>query len=457
MDPTKKFLKSLVLLTIILSILSIAKQNNIFRIGDAIQANLYQALRTVKITEEKTKINDKNISINIKIPQIHYDNRDVERYINTYIRNGINNFVNHQRQISDISNIKYKSQISIDYHVVFENTDIINIVIYKNINKDKNDTILEKESYIFDLKTGQRIYIDNFLKDNEDYRVVIEDYINEYVLKNKINIDKNIIKIDKNTNYIISDEGLNIYINASKQGKECVSYEFKIPYSIFKHKIKIIESNNIVANIDTQTITKNNKYINSIINIPIIITSNKEIEKSINEKITNDIMQFYNDSLKEAEEYYKLPEDNQNKFIANADFEVKKNSDNMLSIKVEYYKYSGGAHGYYEDISYNIDMRTGTNLNLQQLFKEDSDYKGIIDKEIRSQIEYISKKTPEYNGIYEYNGIKDNQKFYIQDNNLMIYFDLYEIAPYAAGIPEFPINIKTINHILKDEYIEIFK
>ena len=33
----------------------------------------------------------------------------------------------------------------------------------------------------------------------------------------------------------------------------------------------MVQTSNVVANIDTQTITKNNKYINSIINIPIII------------------------------------------------------------------------------------------------------------------------------------------------------------------------------------------
>jgi hypothetical protein len=39
----------------------------------------------------------------------------------------------------------------------------------------------------------------------------------------------------------------------------------------------------------------------------------------------------------------------------------------------------------------------------------------------------------------------------------VIYFDLYEIAPYAAGIPEFIINVNKIDHILKPEYKNIFK
>lgn len=457
MKPTKNFLKSIIFLTAGILIISIVKQNNTFRIEDFIQDNIFQGLRAVKITEEKSKIKDKGLSIDIKMPEIHYNNRNVERYINTYIRKNINEFINKQRQISEISKRDYKEDISISYNISFENKNLLNIVIYKNINLDKEQFRLEKDSYVFDLKTGQRIYLDNFLKNNEDYQTVIKKYIDNYVNKNKLDIDKSRIEINKYTNYIIDDESMNVYFNPYKDSNNQHNYEFRIPYSIFNHKIKMVQTNDIVANIDTQTITKNNDYINSVINIPIIITSNKDIEKSINDKVRNDIMKFYNDSQTEANNYYKDFPDKQNKFVANVDFEVKKNSDNILSIVVQYYKYSGGAHGYYENIAYNIDMRTGVNLELSDLFKEESDYKGVIDKEIRRQIEEIVKKNKEYTGIYQFTGIKDKHKFYIQDNNVVIYFDLYEIAPYPAGIPEFPININTISHILKDEYVEVFK
>lgn len=457
MKHTKNFLKSITIITIGILIISIIKQENFYNIKDIIQTNLYQGLRTVKVTEEKTKIDGKNTYIAIKMPEIHYQNDEVERYINTYIRKNVNEFVNHQRQIGELSKEKKKTDISINYHVAFEDSNLLNIVIYRNINEKQKGVKFEKDSYIFDLKTGQRVYIDNFLKDNSDYDKVIKNYIDKYIDKNKLNIDKEKININKYTNYIITDGGISVYFNPYKGSKEKEVYEFKIPYEIFKNKIKIIETDDIVANIDTQTITKNNKYINSVINIPIIMTSNKDINYSINEKIRNDIMKFYDISQKEAEDYFQGIPDEQNKFVANADFEVKKNSDGMLSIIVKYYKYSGGAHGYYEDVAYNIDIKSGKILELSGLFKANSNYKKVIDDEIRKQIEDLGKKDPESKGIYQFEGIKDNQKFYIQDDNLVIYFDLYEIAPYAAGIPEYIINVNTISHILKDEYIDIFK
>lgn len=457
MKHTNNFLKSITIITIGILIISIVKQGKFNNIKDIMQTNLYQGLRTVKVTGEKIKIDGKNTSIAIKMPKIHYQNYEVERYINAYIRKSVNEFVNHQRQIGELRKEKKKRDISINYHVAFEDSNLLNIVIYRNTNEKQKDVKLEKDSYIFDLKTGQRVYIDNFLKDNSDYDEVIKNYIDKYIDKNKLKIDKEKININKYTNYIITDGGISVYFNPYKDSKEKGIYEFKIPYEIFKNKIKIIETDEIVANVDTQTITKNNKYINSVINIPIIMTSNKDIDYSINEKIRNDIMQFYDVSQKEAESYFQGMPDEQNKFVANVDFEVKKNSDDMLSIMVKYYKYSGGAHGYYEDITYNIDIKSGKILVLNDLFKEKSNYKKVIDNEIRKQIEDLGKKDPETKGVYQFEGIKDTQKFYIQDNNLIIYFDLYEIAPYAAGIPEYLININTISHIIKDEYIDIFK
>ncbi|WP_296645495.1 DUF3298 domain-containing protein [Romboutsia sp. 13368] len=456
MKCLKRFLKYKYILLVAI-IFAIFANINIGNMRDVLQTNLSQGLKSIKVTEEKIKIEEKNIFINAKMPKIHYYNEDVERYINSYIRRNINDSINNQRQLSQIYNNNIKTDINIDYHIVFENRNLLNMVIYREIRYKDNKFKLEKDSYIFDLNTGQRVFLNNLLKENEDYKTVIETYIKQHIKQNKINIDSNKINIDKYTNYEIVDEGLNIYFNPYKSSENNVRYEFKVPFDIFKNKIKIVQTSNIIANIDTQTITKNNKYINSVINIPIIITDNKDLSKHINDEITTSIMKFFNDSQQQAKDYYEDLPEVENKFIANVDFDIKKNSDDILSIMIIYYKYAGGAHGEYENVAYNIDINNGKFISLKDLFKEEIDYKSIINEEIRIQIEDLIKSNEENKGVYEFKSISDNQKFYIQDDNLVIYFDLYEIAPYAAGIPEFTINISKIDHILKPEYKEIFK
>lgn len=456
MKRLENFLKYKYILLAIM-ILTIFSIFDIFNIKDGLQTNLYQGFKLVKVTEEKIKIDEKNLVISARMPEIHYSNEEVERYINSYIRRNINDSINHERQESQLYKNNTKTNVNINYHIVFENKSLLNIVIYKEIRYKDNKFKQEKDSYVFDLNTGQRIFLNNLLKDNEDYEDVIYDYIIDYIKDNKLKVDKNKIKINKYTNYEIIDEGINIYFNPYKSSKEDLAYEFKIPFTIFKNKIKMIQTSSIIANIDTQTITKNNKYINSIINIPIIMIDNKDISKNINDEITNSIMKFFNDSQKQAKEYNDALPEVENKFVANVDFDVKKNSDNILSILIKYYKYAGGAHGYYENVAYNIDIRNGNFLTIDNLFKEGSDYKNIINEEIRNQIEELIKLDEQNKGVYEFKSIEDKQKFYIQDDNIVVYFDLYDIAPYAAGIPEFIINVNKIDHILKPEYKEIFK
>ena len=456
MKSNKKFiLFSIIGMLSIVIMYTINSSNDNFLMNS--KALILSGIRSVQITDEKINIEDKNVKITASMPVIHYKDKSVERYINTYIRKNINEFVNSQRQINNIYKTSKKISVDLKYHMVFEDKQTVNIIIYKDINIDDKKYERLKDSYVFDLNTGQRIYLDNFLKNNEDYDIVIKKYILNKINSRNLNIDKKRISIDKYTNYYITGDGIGIYFNPYQTYSDNNLYDFKIPYDIFKNKIRMLDTSPIVAQVDTQTITKNKKYINSIINIPIVITENKDVEKKINNQIKQDIMNGYYKIEEEAKKFYEGATIEEIKpYIYNVNFEVKKNGDNMLSIIVTYYQDSGGAHGFYENESYNIYMKNGENLSLKQLFKEDKDYKTIIEDEIRNQIKNLSKDD-DLSQAYTFKGIKPNQKFYIQDDNLVIYFDLYEIAPYAAGIPEFPINISKIGHVLNDEYINIFK
>ena len=171
----------------------------------------------------------------------------------------------------------------------------------------------------------------------------------------------------------------------------------------------------------------------------------------------SDILKFYDQSLKEAQNFLDDFELDESNFVADASYEVKKNTSNAVSILVKYYKYSGGAHGYYEYVPYNIDLRNGNNVTLKDIFKEDKDYKTTINKEIENQIKELGKKEKDLDKIYDFYGIKENQKFYLEDGKIVVYFDLYDIAPYAAGVPEFPIVVENIKNQIKENYLILLK
>ena len=96
--------------------------------------------------------------------------------------------------------------------------------------------------------------------------------------------------------------------------------------------------------------------------------------------------------------------------------------------------------------AYNIHKSTGKEVELKDIFKEGFEYKDIINKEINRQ---ISKDPDRYfSGKDGFVGISEDQSFYIKNNTLIIYFGLYEIAPYASGISEFIIP----NNLLEENF-----
>jgi hypothetical protein len=101
---------------------------------------------------------------------------------------------------------------------------------------------------------------------------------------------------------------------------------------------------------------------------------------------------------------------------------------------VDYYQYTGGAHGLTERRPYNIDLASGQILALKDLFNDNYDYRTIINDQVRSQISLEPDKY--FSNDLGFKGIADNQNFYLQEGFLVVYFSQYEIAPYASGIPE---------------------
>lgn len=122
-------------------------------------------------------------------------------------------------------------------------------------------------------------------------------------------------------------------------------------------------------------------------------------------------------------------------------------NDRVLSFYVDYYTYIGGAHGLTDRLGYNYLLSSGSELKLSDLFNEGYDYKTVINK-------VITKKIKAYPEIYfddelGFQGITEQQGFYLDSRNLVIFFEPYEIAPYVAGIPEFYISLNDFGSGLK--------
>jgi len=188
-------------------------------------------------------------------------------------------------------------------------------------------------------------------------------------------------------------------------------------------------------------ICEEHEAINIDMVIPVIEgMKDKQVEKKINQLIQEYAYNFKEELQIGSEEYLKEAKKEGwriGKYQALSYYIVHYQSKNILSVSVFYYRYTLGAHGHTLQKAYNLDLQNGKIISLPVLLKDMEDYKEIINREIKKQI----KLNPQ---IYFDNGeifktISDDQTFYIIEDGIIIFFGLYEIAPYACGIRYFKI------------------
>lgn len=201
-----------------------------------------------------------------------------------------------------------------------------------------------------------------------------------------------------------------------------------------QNKIIVVEKN----------ISKSLDYFKEDIKMPQILDGNDEKKLNlINNVIINDIMPKAEEAEKTAKEYYGMEGQEKPRFPFEVYSRYTLGIDNssIISLYNDYYEYLGGAHGMTTRTSYTIDKEKETLLTLKELFAPGYSYIDTINKSIKEEIE---KKPEDYfNSGREFKGINENQSFYIEGDKLVIYYQLYDIAPYVFGIPEFKIPLKS--------------
>ena len=171
----------------------------------------------------------------------------------------------------------------------------------------------------------------------------------------------------------------------------------------------------------------------------ILYKDNTSIEKKINLHIFR-IYLRYGINIKDK----TILNENLSQF--NADYEITYKSENLLCIKFTNFIYSdGAAHGNVEMITLNINLFTGEEFEFKDIFRS----KG--EEEIKNIVKLKLLKHECKDAYFDFNSIelRNNHNFYLNnDNNLVILFFKYEIAPGACGPIEIEINMNELKKYL---------
>ncbi|QTD41349.1 DUF3298 and DUF4163 domain-containing protein [Sporosarcina sp. Te-1] len=168
---------------------------------------------------------------------------------------------------------------------------------------------------------------------------------------------------------------------------------------------------------------------------PVIVQMEDAV---IQRKINFAIISVYNDLLIEQNFY------NEDLVELIGYFEIKTNEREILSLNLIVYSYTGGAHGLTIVKSLTFTTKTGEQYKLRDLFKSGSNYVEVISDIIQQRIDDwdITLLDPPFKTI------RPDQDYYLADTSIVIYFQLYEISPYAWGFPYFPISIKDLEKMI---------
>lgn len=167
----------------------------------------------------------------------------------------------------------------------------------------------------------------------------------------------------------------------------------------------------------------------------------QKIQDKINAVLKQEAVSAKNEGLKYVKDSW---DDNiPNKFETYFDYRIKYNQNNLLSVVFLDYQYTGGAHGDTIQKSYTIDLQTGREYSIKDLFKADSNYGALFNDLVKSEI-----AERELYELTTFGGISVDQIYYLDNDGVTVYFEPYEYFPYAAGIQTFTASYSDLKEML---------
>jgi hypothetical protein len=225
-------------------------------------------------------------------------------------------------------------------------------------------------------------------------------------------------------------------------------------YSSYYVKNRNVSNGNALT-VSTKNISSETSQIHESLQIPVFQGQiNPRVLQHINDSIKSDILEFKSQMETAANEYSKnlikqgkpfTPFEISNTYL------VTYNKNNILSISIIYQQYIGGRNSYIRT-TYNYDLSSGESMPLRSLFKEGVDYRGTLNKLITEKINENKQLYPSISSK-QFKGIAEDQPYYLDNNNLVIFFRFNEIAPAASEIPVIRIPFSELSNILKPQLL----
>ena len=125
----------------------------------------------------------------------------------------------------------------------------------------------------------------------------------------------------------------------------------------------------------------------------------------------------------------------------------------MLTYRIDYNEYTGGAHGIYMSTFLNLDLRTLAPIRLDDLFV--NDYKeqltDLLWNQLMADNKVATRQELEDMGYVTTGDLTPTENFYLSKDGITFYYNVYDIAPYVMGPVKITLPYEMMQHLLSDE------
>ena len=194
---------------------------------------------------------------------------------------------------------------------------------------------------------------------------------------------------------------------------------------------------------EVKTISEEKPFYRININYPAI--GQKTIDAAIEEFVTKSARAFRETKPARGQSWTNEEE---------LSYEIAGYSDKFISLGFFEYSFTGGAHPNSYVTTFLFDRQTGRKLFLKDIFKSKSKYLQAISE---ISIKKLSEDIPDgaKDWIRDGAGLKEEnfKAFTLSSDRITIYFNVYQVAAYAAGMQVVEIPYEELSTILQPEIL----
>ncbi|WP_211747498.1 DUF4163 domain-containing protein [Paenibacillus sp. Marseille-Q4541] len=273
-----------------------------------------------------------------------------------------------------------------------------------------------------------------------------------YTSKTKTyNVGSGILKLSLE----VSDYGINTYINDRYIGDNSSNYEAKniggkiyVPFKVLSEymgfqgdynasskSLNLSKRKMNEVQITSETISSQDKNATILIRYPKLSgLSSTDAQEAINKVFKDKASAFAAEAKTKSK---KRDGKVEQPYDFNGSFLLTFNREGVLSIVTDNYEYVGGAHGMTLREGFTFSLKDGKQLSINDLLHSSEGAKKKLDK-------MLKEKTKNDDYTDGFNGLKTNPDFYLKEGGITVFYQQYEIAPYAAGFPTYTFNFNDL-------------